>query len=89
MREISAEVLVAAGAILDGLAIVFQGMLRDFIAGMVILGEDHYAIGDWVEILGFQGKVEDIAVLSTSLSCLDQRLVVVRNSSFQLAVNHT
>lgn len=35
---------LAGGAVLGALAFVFQGLLRDFVAGLVVLLEDHYAV---------------------------------------------
>lgn len=80
---------LAGGALLGALAFVFQGLLRDFVAGLVILLEDHYAVGDWVDVDGLGGTVEDVGVLATSLRCLDQRVVVIPNSRCDRLVNHT
>jgi len=89
IRAASSSLLLAGGALLGGLALVFQGLLRDFIAGLAVLIEDRYAIGDWVEINGLEGDVVDVGVLSTQLHCLDHRVAVVQNSAFDRVVNHT
>lgn len=80
---------LAGGALLGALALVFQSLLRDFAAGLVTLIDDHYAVGDWVEIDRFSGDVEDVGVLSTVLRTLDQRVVVLPNSRCEALVNHT
>jgi small conductance mechanosensitive channel len=89
IRAASSSLLLAGGALLGGLALVFQGLLRDFVAGLAVLIEDRYAIGDWVEIDGLEGDVVDVGVLSTQLHCLDHRVAVVQNSAFDRVVNHT
>jgi small conductance mechanosensitive channel len=89
IRAASASLLLAGGALLGGLALVFQGLLRDFAAGLAVLIEDRYAIGDWVEIDGLEGDVVDVGVLSTQLRCLDHRVAVIQNSAFDRVVNHT
>ncbi|MBC1260594.1 mechanosensitive ion channel [Synechococcus sp. BSF8S] len=89
VRSFSAEVLLVGGALLGALALGFQSVLRDFLAGIVVALEDHYAIGDWVEIDGDEGVVEDVGMLNTTVRCLDQRLLVAANSSFQRVINHT
>ncbi|MCP9835726.1 MULTISPECIES: mechanosensitive ion channel family protein [unclassified Cyanobium] len=89
IRAASSSLLLAGGALLGGLALVFQGLLRDFAAGLAVLLEDRYAIGDWVEIGGLEGDVVDVGVLSTQLRCLDHRVAVIQNSSFDRVVNHT
>jgi small conductance mechanosensitive channel len=80
---------LAGGAVLGALALVFQSLLRDFVAGLVALLEDHYAVGDWVEVDGLAGNVEDVGVLVTVLRCLDQRVVVIPNSRCDRLINHT
>jgi small conductance mechanosensitive channel len=89
VQEASSTALLAGGALIGGLAFVFQGLLRDFVAGLLVLLDDRYAIGDWVELGGNEGEVEDVGVLSTELRCTDQRVVVIQNSSFDRVINHT
>jgi small conductance mechanosensitive channel len=89
LRDLSSNALLASGAVLGALALVFQGLLRDFVAGLVLLFDDRYAIGDTVEIGGRIGEVIDVGVLSTELRCSDQRVVVVPNSGCEQSVNHT
>ncbi|PZV02188.1 MAG: mechanosensitive ion channel protein [Cyanobium sp.] len=89
LRDLSSNALLASGAVLGALALVFQGLLRDFVAGLVLLFDDRYAIGDTVEIGGRLGEVIDVGVLSTELRCQDQRVVVVPNSGCEQSVNHT
>lgn len=89
LSELSSNALLAGGAVLGALALVFQGMLRDFIAGLVALVDDRYAIGDLVEIGGLQGEVLDVGVLSTEVRTVDQKVVVMPNSGCDRIVNHT
>jgi small conductance mechanosensitive channel len=67
LRDLSSNAVLASGAVLGALALVFQGLLRDFVAGLVLLLDDRYAIGDVVEIGGRTGEVVDVGVLSTEL----------------------
>ena len=89
IQEFSGQVLLAGGALLGALAIVFQGLLRDFIAGLVILFDDRFAIGDTVEISGLSGEVVDLGLLSTELRCVDQRAALFQNSLCGDVINHT
>ena len=89
VRELTVGAWLAGGALLGALAIAFQGLLRDLLAGLVILLDDHYAVGDVVEINGIMGDVVDVGLLVTELRCSDQRLVVVANSAGQQLINHT
>ncbi|WP_094555530.1 mechanosensitive ion channel family protein [Synechococcus sp. 1G10] len=91
VQDASASALVTGGALLGGLAFVFQNLLRDFVAGLLVLIEDRYAIGDFVEIAGLGGTVVDVGVLSTLLRTMDDRVVVIQNASVDVvrAINHT
>ena len=89
VRELTLGVWLAGGALLGGLAIAFQGLLRDGVAGLVALLDDHYAVGDVVEVNGVQGEVVDVGLLVTELRTSDQRVVLFANSAPQQLVNHT
>ena len=89
VRELTLGAWLAGGALLGGLAIAFQGLLRDLVAGLVILLDDHYAVGDVVEINGVSGDVVDVGLLVTELRTADQRVMVVANSASQQLLNHT
>ncbi|MCP9820273.1 mechanosensitive ion channel [Synechococcus sp. Cruz-9H2] len=86
---ISASGLLAGGALLGALVFVFQGLLRDFVSGLVVLLEDRYAIGDWIEVGSSSGEVVDIGILSAQFRTVDQQLVVVQHGLVDRLVNHT
>ena len=88
-RQFTVGAWLAGGALLGGLAIAFQGLLRDGVAGLVALLDDHYAVGDVVEINGVSGEVVDLGLLVTELRTVDQRVVLFNNSSPQQLINHT
>ena len=64
---------VLAGAGLAGVVIGFgaQQLVRDVIAGIAMLIEDQYGVGDWVEIDGVIGQVERVGLRATSFRDLD------------------
>ena len=89
IRELTLGAWLAGGALLGGLAIAFQGLLRDGVAGLVALLDDHYAVGDVVEVNGVVGEVVDVGLLVTELRTSDQRAVQFANSAPQQLINHT
>jgi small conductance mechanosensitive channel len=89
VRSASVSLLLAGGALLGALAFVFQGLLRDFSAGLVMLLEDRYAVGDWIEVAGIEGEVIEMGLFSTQIRCLDQRMNILDNSSILQMRNHT
>jgi len=71
-------VLGAAGLAI-GLAL--QGSLTNFAAGIIIIIFHPFGVGDWIEVDGYSGYVTDIQLLTTNLRTLDNRTVVVPNST--------
>ncbi len=69
-------VLAAAGFAV-GLAL--QGSLGNFAAGIVILMFRPYRVGDWVEIQGKFGKVEDIQIFNTIVVSPGQKILIIPN----------
>jgi small conductance mechanosensitive channel len=50
VSDLSSHALLASGALIGALTLVFQNILRDFAAGLTVSLEDRYAIGDHVSI---------------------------------------
>jgi small conductance mechanosensitive channel len=80
-----------AGLGIAGLAISFgaQTLIRDIIAGIFILLEDQYRVGDVVNIAGIGGLVEQIGLRRTVLRDLDGVVHSVPNGEIKTASNVT
>ncbi len=78
-----------AGAGVMGIAIGFgaQYMIRDFLAGLFIMLENQYRVGDVIEIAGIGGKVEDITLRKTVLRDIDGVVHHVPNGEIKVASN--
>jgi small conductance mechanosensitive channel len=65
-----------------GLAIGFalQGSLSNFAAGVMILIFKPFKVGDFVEVAGTLGGVEDVGIFNTILNHPDNRRIIVPNS---------
>jgi len=72
-----------AGVSIIGLAIglAAQDTLSNFIAGVVILWDRPFRIGDWVTVDDQYGRVERVSLRSTRILNLDGDMVVVPNSA--------
>ncbi len=82
---------ILAGAGVLGLAVGFgaQNLVRDFFAGVFILLEDQYRIGDIVEVAGKAGIVEEMNLRRTVLRDLDNIAHHVPNGEIKIASNFT
>lgn len=80
-----------AGVGVFGLAIGFgaQSLVKDVIAGLFIIMENQYRVGDVARIAGVAGLVEDINLRRTVLRDLDGIVHVVPNGEIGVASNFT
>lgn len=86
--EINLEPLLAAGGI-AGIVIGFgsQRVLQDLFAGIYVVTENQYQIGDVVNLDGDIGLVEDISLRMTILRDLDGTVHHIPHGSVQRAKN--
>jgi small conductance mechanosensitive channel len=68
--------LGVAGA---GIALAMQGVLSNLFAGLSIIFSKPFRIGEYIGIVGEEGRVETITLFSTTLSHLDRSLIVIPN----------
>ncbi len=93
---ILSELNVPIGPILAGLGIVgiavgfgAQYLIRDLIAGVFILMENQYRVGDVARVADIAGLVEDITLRKTVLRDLDGIVHHVPNGEIKVASNYT
>ena len=78
--------LGVAGVVI-GLA--FQDMVADFLAGVLILFDNHYSIGDVITIDSFMGEVVSFGLMTTKIKAATGEVMIMANSSFKKIINHT
>ncbi|OGF10568.1 MAG: hypothetical protein A2W00_04215 [Candidatus Eisenbacteria bacterium RBG_16_71_46] len=80
-----------AGAGIAGVAFGFgaQTMVRDVIAGVFILSENQFSVGDVIEVNGKAATVESITVRRTSLRDFNGYVYFVPNGELRIVVNRS
>lgn len=63
------------------LALIFKDTIADIFSGMILLLDKPFVIGDWVELSGIEGIVEDISFRSTRIRTFTQGQVVIPNAT--------
>jgi small conductance mechanosensitive channel len=56
-----------------------QGVLGNVVAGLTIIFTKPYRVGEYIAIVGVEGQVESISMLSTILTHADQSRVMIPN----------
>lgn len=80
-----------ASAGIIGVALGFgaQSLVKDFLAGIFIIAENQYRVGDVVDVMGASGTVERVGTRSTVLRDADGNVHYLPNGSIQHVINKT
>ena len=70
--------LLGFGSVAIGFA--FQDIFKNFLAGILLLVQEPFSIGDQIIVDGFEGTVQGIALRSTELRTYQGEVVVLPNS---------
>lgn len=86
--DIDIKSIIAAAGI-GGLAIGFgaQNLVKDIITGFFILFEDQFSVGDYIEIDGKNGIVEEMALRITKIRDFSGDLHIIPNGSITKVTN--
>jgi small conductance mechanosensitive channel len=74
-----APLVAGMGVIGVGIGLAMQGVLANFVAGLVIIFTKPFRVGEYIELVGESGVVNMIDLLSTRLSHFDKSMVVIPN----------
>jgi small conductance mechanosensitive channel len=92
LKELGIDVgPLLAGIGIIGLAVGFgaQSLVKDFLAGMFILIENQYNVGDVIEAAGAKGQVEKITLRATTLRDLEGNVHIIPNGTIGVVTNRT
>jgi len=82
---------ILAGAGIVGFAVAFgmQSLIKDFVAGLFVIFENQYRVGDIVTLGSATGSVERITIRTTVLRGEDGSVYYIPNGSVNQSVNKT
>ncbi len=84
-----APLLTGAGVVGLAVGLGAQKLVQDFIAGIFILLEDQFHVGDGVEIAGISGVVEEMTLRVTKVRDFNGILHIIPNSEISTVSNKT
>lgn len=70
--------MLGIGSVAIGFA--FQNILQNFLAGIIILLNEPFRLGDFISVTGLEGIVEDIQTRATIISTADGHRAVIPNA---------
>jgi small-conductance mechanosensitive channel len=69
-----------AGALALAVGFAAQDLIANFVAGVFIIQDEPFTVGDWIEWNGNDGVVREVQLRVTKLDTFDNELVTVPNS---------
>ena len=70
-----------------GLAV--QDTLKDFVAGISIILENQYSVGDTITVKGFRGEVISLGIKSTKIKAYTGEVMIIPNHLIEQVINHS
>lgn len=70
-----------AGALSVGIGFGLQDVIKNLVAGIIILLERPFRVGDWVVLSGVEGTIKQINIRSTELQSFNRTSVIIPNAT--------
>ncbi|MBR3053581.1 MAG: mechanosensitive ion channel family protein [Firmicutes bacterium] len=85
----SRSLLASAGVLTLVIGLGAQSLIKDILAGIFIVFEGEFRVGDIVTINGFRGTVMDIGLRTTKILDVDNNIKIYNNSEISGVLNMT
>lgn len=85
----TATLLASAGLLTLAISLGAKDLVTDIIAGLFIIFEGEFRVGDIIQVSGNRGTVMEIGVRTTKINDGSGNILVMRNSSISNVVNMT
>jgi small-conductance mechanosensitive channel len=76
VKEFFYSITIIAAA----LAVVFKDYILNGLNGMILMFGDNYRIGDFIEVNGMKGQIEDLTLLNVKLKNDEDNVVIIPNN---------
>lgn len=83
------SLIAGLGILTAVLGLAFQDMIKDIIAGVAIVAEGQFSVGDTVEINGFKGVVMSVGLKTTQIRNYRNEIKVISNRNIDNLVNYS
>ena len=81
------SIIASIGVFAAVIGLAFQDILKDLLAGISIIFDNKFAVGDIVEINGFSGTVIQLGLRTTKIKAFTGEVKSIGNSSFNEVIN--
>lgn len=82
------SIIASLGVFAAVIGLAFQDIIKDFLAGITIIFDNKYAVGDTIEINGFTGTVISLGLRTTKIKAFSGEVKCIGNASFNEVTNY-
>lgn len=82
------SLIASLGVVTAIIGLAFQDTIKDFLAGVFLIFDNAYAVGDTVKINGFTGEVVALGLKTTKIKAYTGEVMILSNSSFTEVINY-
>ncbi|OGX90823.1 mechanosensitive ion channel family protein [Hymenobacter coccineus] len=73
------KIAIVFGALSVGIGLGLQSIVNNFVSGVVLIFERPFHVGDFIEVAGKSGRVQDIGIRSSKLTSVTGSEIIVPN----------
>ncbi|MGN1394338.1 MAG: mechanosensitive ion channel family protein [Succinivibrionaceae bacterium] len=82
----TASFVAIIGAASFAIGMSLQGSLSNFASGVILLIFRPFKVGEYIDVVGQSGTVEEITIFTTSLLTTDNKIIIIPNSSISSGI---
>ena len=84
-------IIIVSASILSilGVSLALKDIMQDILAGVAIVLEDQFDVGDFVEINGFSGTIIDLSLKSTKIKSYENTVKIISNRLITEVTNYS
>ena len=82
-------ILAAAGIVSLAIGFGAQNLINDVVCGLLIIFDQYYLVGEFIEIDGVKGLVEAIELRTTRIRSINGQQYIIRNGEIGRIVNYS
>ena len=84
----TSSIIASIGIVGAVIGLAFQDIIKDFLAGIFIIFDNAYAVGDWIKVGDFKGEVISVGLKTTKIRSYTGEIMILSNSSFNQVINY-
>jgi small conductance mechanosensitive channel len=76
----ASDLIRTLGILSIAIGFAFQNILQNFLAGILLMFNEPFQLGDWISVIGIEGDVDDIQTRATHVITKEGREVFIPNA---------